>query len=290
MTPQQKAILFANLRDAPFGKNLTQQNVDGTEAIVDYWESKYGGNKTDYALATILANAFHETDGTMRWDIEEYGKGKGHQYGITQPNGYAYYGRGFPQLTWASNYKTLGTILGIDLYGNPKLALVKENSAAIIVEGMMRHLFGGKSVADYYNGAEHFSAEQLHTAMVESRHTVNGTDKAELISGYISSFYKAIFAARHAESTPVVEVKKDAVDQPPVTTPPATVAEVVDSGDGLSKSKIVWGAVGSSAPTLVTAVFCISNKYALGAFVVFALCCVGVVVFFRKQISYKFGV
>jgi hypothetical protein len=36
---------------------------------------------------------------------------------------YPYYGRGFVQLTWESNYRRVGDVLGVDLVGNPDLAL-----------------------------------------------------------------------------------------------------------------------------------------------------------------------
>jgi hypothetical protein len=46
-------------------------------------------------------------------------------------DGARYFGRGFIQLTWRSNYKKMGQRLGIDLEGNPDLALDARTAAQI---------------------------------------------------------------------------------------------------------------------------------------------------------------
>jgi hypothetical protein len=45
---------------------------------------------------------------------------------------YPYYGRGHLQLTWRENYATYGQQLGVDLVGNPDLALDPEVSARVL--------------------------------------------------------------------------------------------------------------------------------------------------------------
>ena len=47
-----------------------------------------------------------------------------------------YYGRGFVQLTWQSNYQKFGAALKIDLVGNPDLALNPTYAAQIMSLGM----------------------------------------------------------------------------------------------------------------------------------------------------------
>ena len=72
-----------------------------------------------YALATI-----NPETSTMA-PIEEIGRGHGKEYGF-------WYGRGFIQLTWQSNYEAAGAALGIDLINYPELALEPNNSARIM--------------------------------------------------------------------------------------------------------------------------------------------------------------
>lgn len=60
--------------------------------------------------------------------------------GNTQPgDGARYHGRGFVQLTGRSNYRTYGQRLGIDLEGNPKLALDPGVSVAVLVDYFVTH-------------------------------------------------------------------------------------------------------------------------------------------------------
>lgn len=57
------ATFFTFARRAPFGGRLTQQQIDGTRALFDAWESDGDGDKRK--LANILANVFHETGARM---------------------------------------------------------------------------------------------------------------------------------------------------------------------------------------------------------------------------------
>ncbi len=45
-----------------------------------------------------------------------------------------YYGRGFIQLTWQATYAAVGTRLGLDLVGQPDLALEPANAARIFAD------------------------------------------------------------------------------------------------------------------------------------------------------------
>jgi hypothetical protein len=102
MTLFDRTRYFDAVRESMFG-SLTQQQVDGQNFILDAWETDYYGNDLRW-LSYFLATAFHETGATM-WPIEEYGKGQGQPYGKPDENGNCFYGRGFVQLTWDSNYK-----------------------------------------------------------------------------------------------------------------------------------------------------------------------------------------
>ena len=133
------------------------------------------GDDDGRKLAYILATAWHESK--LR-PIREY-RAKSGTALYEQQNRYwlsGYYGRGFVQLTWESNYRKMGSFLGIDLVGSPDLALQPEYAARIIVYGMMNGSFTRKKLGDYIN--------LLQADYKNARRVVNGTDKATLIKGY----------------------------------------------------------------------------------------------------------
>ena len=101
-----RKFFFDYARSHLFGGSLKQGQVNGLTTILDYWDG-LGGKTDDRWLAYALATAHHETDCTFR-GTEEYGKGKGREYGKTDPEtGKTYYGRGLVQLAWRNNYKTI---------------------------------------------------------------------------------------------------------------------------------------------------------------------------------------
>lgn len=129
--------------------------------------------------AYMLATAKHETANTFA-PIEEYGKGKGLPYGNrNSKTGHAYYGRGYVQLTWAKNYQTMGTVLGLPLYTQPDLALRYDVAYKIMSYGMTHGTFTGVALRRYINEGK--------TDYQNARKIINGTDKADLIAGYASA-------------------------------------------------------------------------------------------------------
>ena len=152
---------------------LIQPQVDGIEAILDEWEER---DLHDLRwLAYILATAWHETAYTMQ-PIEEYGKGRGKAYP-------PYYGRGHVQLTWQANYKAMSNMLGIDLVSKPEMALDMQTSIKIMFDGMIRGMFTGKGLADYFNA---------DTDWINARRIINGTDAAKEIARHAMHFYEAL--------------------------------------------------------------------------------------------------
>lgn len=133
-------------------------------------------------LAYILATVQHETAGTFQ-PIEEYGKGKGRNYG-EEINGHRYYGRGYVQLTWLNNYKVLGEKLGLDLVNNPELALNKEIALKIMFIGMEEGLFTGRKLSQYFN--------DVCEDPISARKIINGKDKAKQIAELYRNFKKYI--------------------------------------------------------------------------------------------------
>lgn len=213
-----RAVLFAETRPI-FGGALSQPQVDGINAILDAWAKHGDGNPRH--LAYILSTAKHETASTMQPVRETLAKTdakakerltKAWKAGKLKVSrdywSSGYFGRGFVQLTHKANYAKAGKALGIDLVGNPSLALDPAISAAILVRGMLEGWFTGKKLADFPHD------------FVESRRIVNGTDKAVLIAGYAYRFLDAIEKAQAAVVIPPA-TPMPANPPPPRTDDPA---------------------------------------------------------------------
>lgn len=65
---------------------------------------------------------------------------------------YPFYGRGFVQLTWLSNYQEAGTEIGIDLVDNPDLAMDPQYAADILAWFWATHGIG--QIATAHDWAE----------------------------------------------------------------------------------------------------------------------------------------
>lgn len=188
---------FGAIRSSLFHGKLTTAQVAGIESIL-----KITSRITDRRhVAYMLATAYHETgekmvpvregfastDAGARKIVAKY------KYGAPDPvTGHVYYGRGHVQLTWAANYKTMGKLLGVDLYNNPDLALDPDLSARILMEGMLlgqsgKGDFTGKSLEDYFNACT--------DDPVGARRIINGTDKASKIASYHAAFLMALRAS-----------------------------------------------------------------------------------------------
>ncbi len=167
--------------------SLSVAQVASIDMIIQKWNNSKLTDKR--WLAYILATTYHETAGTML-PVKEYGRGKGRAYGIPDKvTGLVYYGRGFVQLTWKSNYKTMGDLLGVDLVNQPDLALRPDIAAEIMFEGMttgksFRGDFTGRHLGQYFNATTEDP--------VGARRIINGQDKAKLIAEYYSTFIKSL--------------------------------------------------------------------------------------------------
>jgi putative chitinase len=70
--------------------------------------------------------------------------------GNTQPgDGWKFRGRGYVQITGRNNYTKFGRLLGVDLAGDPDLALQPAVAWNILSLGMHEGLFTGKKLSDY---------------------------------------------------------------------------------------------------------------------------------------------
>ena len=147
-------------------------------------------------IAYCLASVHHETNQTFL-PLREYGKGKGKPYGSnididgSRYHGldHIYYGRGYIQITWLTNYIKLGELLGIDLVNDPDKAMIPLVAAKILVVGCLRGLFTGKSLSDYIR-----SGSRLE--FIRARRVVNGNDKSELIATYAEKFLECLILTK----------------------------------------------------------------------------------------------
>jgi putative chitinase len=191
--PYERKHFFDTVRKDLFRGNLTQDQVDGMNYLLEVWEQHFEqANPRDGTrwLAYALATFFHETAETMQ-PIEEYGKGSGKSYGKpTGPHNQAYYGRGHVQLTWEENYKNGQKYLmqryGVNANIHPEAhkMLHPQTSALVSYDGMVNGWFTGVGLPKYFNS----TVEDA----VNARRIVNGTDQAQKIAGYYSKFKPAL--------------------------------------------------------------------------------------------------
>jgi putative chitinase len=174
---------FEHARVNPFGGAMKQGQVDGCNAILDAWEARPEFTDRRW-LAYMLATAKHETAHTMK-PIEEYGRGRGRAYGAPDAaTGQTYYGRGYVQLTWKTNYVKMAALTGVDLVGHPELALKPKLAALIMFEGMKGGLFTGVGLPRYF---DHDTDDP-----VNARRIINSLDRAEEVAAIHRDFLVAL--------------------------------------------------------------------------------------------------
>jgi putative chitinase len=88
------------------------------------------------------------------------------------------------QLTWERNYKTMSDLLGVDFVNHPDLALELDNATNIMFMGMIKGLFTGKSLGNYFS--------QTADDWVNARRIINGLDKSQAIAAYGHNFYSCL--------------------------------------------------------------------------------------------------
>ena len=173
----------------PLGEFTTRQKL-GLEYLI--------GSLQDDTLMTdlrwcaySLATSWHET-GHELMPIEEYGKGKGKPYGGLDPQTrQRYYGRGYTQNTWKSNYLMLTKAWDkanpdkqVDFVMHPELMLIPAYSYWAMSYSMRNGTYTGVGLPKYFNADR--------DDPVSARKIVNGTDCAEKIAGYHKIFLKAL--------------------------------------------------------------------------------------------------
>lgn len=177
-----------------------QPNLGDTQLILKT-AREYGCSPEQSAY--ILATTYHETAGTMLPVRETLAKTTDQAiqrleksfkagklswvktaYWRKDKEGKSWLGRGYVQLTWKRNYIRLGSRLGLDLVSDPDAVMRPAIAVKILVYGMMEGLFTGHSLPDFIDNGKY--------DWVNARRVVNGTDRAELIAGYVPLVYLTI--------------------------------------------------------------------------------------------------
>ena len=218
-----RRLFFKHVRAALFSGKMSPGQVDGIGFILDSWEAMRaaGGSAglaagsaagpaagDDRWLAYVLATAFHETAFTMQ-PIREFG-GPGYYFRMYDPasplpdraalarrmrarpgDGVVFYGRGYVQLTWRTNYEKMGSVFGVDLTSSAKAAdaaLDAALAAKIMLRGMIEGSFTGRKLSGYFNDAR--------ADWRGARRIINGLDRAQEIAAYGRKFHAAIGQVR----------------------------------------------------------------------------------------------
>jgi hypothetical protein len=202
---------FDSVRASLFYGSMTDDQVDGQEAILLGWELlQLRGMNTDLRwLAYALATTIHETASTMQ-PIEEYGQGAGQPYGVPDPETkQTYYGRGFVQLTWRDNYARATRELELadenDLEWHAHRALELIIAAAVMFRGMSEGWFRTGNDGKPQTFARYFDSESddpygAREIINGDKHIVpdwsGGVSIGKLIENYHDHFLEALEASK----------------------------------------------------------------------------------------------
>ena len=201
-----RQIFFDSVRPKPFGGKLSQSQVDGMGYILDAYEMGYADWDLRW-LAYAFATTFHETSKEMQ-PISEYGKGSGAAYGKPDPTtGQCYYGRGYVQLTWDTNYKRADNELGLvgddSCYVNADNQLRGNIAAPTMFLGMSQGWFrtakdGSKeTLQKYFNDTrdDPFGAREIING---DKNKVPSWSGGVSIGNLIANYHHAFLAALNA--------------------------------------------------------------------------------------------
>ena len=181
-------------------------------------------------LAYMLATAFHETGGRMQPVRETFASSDTQAIKALEKAWKAgklkwvktsywrdgWFGRGLVQITHEPNYKKFGI--------SKDDALRLDVSVRVLFDGMIKGMFTGRKLADYFS--------QAVDEPVGARRIVNGNDKAKLIVGYHKNFLDAIQAAQDEERPADVKPADAKADDVPVSKSGTVATTIGTAGSG----------------------------------------------------------
>lgn len=174
---QDKLGHIAGLRERDFStKEAT------IAAIIEECEAQ--GLGLPAQIAYVLATTQWETAQTFKPVREAFWKSE--DWRREHFKYYPYYGRGYVQLTWKSNYQKYSEILGIDLVNEPDRAMEPGVALFVLVHGFKTGTFTGRKISDYIN--------TNRVDFLAARRCINGTDRAQDIARLAEKFLATLQA------------------------------------------------------------------------------------------------
>jgi hypothetical protein len=225
-----RRVFFDGMRPL-FGGRYQNAQVAGLDAIIDAWEAKTPGGDLRW-LAYMMATAFHETARTMQPVREAFWLSE--QWRKTHLRYYPYYGRGYVQLTWQTNYAKAGAYVGADLVTSPDLALRPDYAAVIMQVGMSEGWFRKDR-----HGRPHTLARYFGHGVddpVGAREIINGAEWTKvagqkvLLATVIARYHTEFLAALSGRAPLAVATPELALDAVPESSVAFAASMPLDNG------------------------------------------------------------
>lgn len=284
--PLNRETFYAYIRRAPFGGRLLQAQVDGMDAILDFWESEFfwwvqEDDEPDVRhLAYALATEYHETSGKMQPVEENLFYSSAERIRAVWPSRFKtaadaapyvkspeklankVYGKrndlGNNQAGDGWRYRGRG---GPQVTGRGQYRKLGNLLGVDLVNAPERMLEMDISVKALILGMYHgtYTGKKLSDYFAgtkeepkEARRIINGTDKAGLVEDYYFNFLGALKAAEKEDQPADVTPEEAQPDKPDLKRDVTTIgAALASSGAAVS--------VGSALLEKI------NNPYALGA-------------------------
>lgn len=193
-----------------FDSSLEPEQIKGIDFLLDSFAADPLWKDIRH-IAYALATVYHETAGSMEPVEEGYYLGR---YGQARVKSfqkslryYPYFGRGYVQLTWKTNYQRAAREFGANLVNQPELALDPKTAFSVMTLGMFEGWFSkGNSLTAHIHGAicDYKGARRI----------INGTDKAALIAGYAQQFEKILHVSAATPTPAPVETQGELSPDP----------------------------------------------------------------------------
>jgi putative chitinase len=177
------------VRTKVFDSDLTTQQFSGLQTLVAAVPARW---PLSWA-ADFLGQVTWETNHTMQPVREAYWLSEAWRKANLRY--WPYYGRGYVQLTWQTNYDFYGQFLKIGLVETPDLALESSAAAAIAVHGMETGRFTGKKLADFLPPDGSVPQTGGESAFYWCREIVNGLDHAAAIASIAENYHAALLTS-----------------------------------------------------------------------------------------------